>query len=150
MIRSFLLYLLLFPLTLLSQEVKVIHPSEVGQHGYFELKYIVENAEVDDIQLPHTNDFTLLSGPNLSSSSNIIMSGSKVTQSRTTTYTYLLEPKALGTYKIPSATLAIDGKQVMAKSVTIKVVEDNKTTRHASKSQQQTRIHNITKKDLFV
>ena len=150
MIRSFLLYLLLFPLTLFSQEVKVIHPTEVGEHSYFELKYIVENAKVDDIQLPRTNDFTLLSGPNLSSSSNIIMSGSKVTESRTTTYTYILEPKALGTYKIPSATLAIDGKQVITKSVTIKVVEDNKTTRNASKSQQQTRIHNITEKDLFV
>mgnify|MGYP003316147054 FL=1 len=114
--RSFLLYLLLFPLSLLSQEVKVVHPTEVGQNDYFELKYIVENDDVTDIQLPRLNDFTILSGPNLSTSSSIMMSGTNVKKSCTTTYTYILEPKTLGTFKIPSAILMIGGKQVTAKS----------------------------------
>ena len=148
--RSFLLYLLLFPLILFSQEVKVIHPTEVGQNDYFELKYVVENADVDDIQLPRLNDFTLLSGPNLSTSSNIMMSGSKIKKSRTTTYTYILEPKSLGTFKVPSATLMIEGKQVTAKSVTVKVVEGNNTAHRSSNRSPQTPIRNITEKDLFV
>lgn len=148
--RSFLLYLLLFPLSLLSQEVKVVHPTEVGQNDYFELKYIVENDDVTDIQLPRLNDFTILSGPNLSTSSSIMMSGTKVKKSRTTTYTYILEPKTLGTFKIPSAILMIAGKQVTAKSVAIKVVEGNNTAQRTSNRSQQTPIRNITEKDLFV
>lgn len=148
--RSFLLYLLLFPLSLLSQEVKVVHPTEVGQNDYFELKYIVENDDVTDIQLPRLNDFTILSGPNLSTSSSIMMSGTKVKKSCTTTYTYILEPKTLGTFKIPSAMLMIAGKQVTAKSVAIKVVEGNKTAQRASNRSQQRPIRNITEKDLFV
>ena len=148
--RSFLLYLLLFPLSLLSQEVKVVHPTEVGQNDYFELKYIVENDDVSDIQLPRLNDFTILSGPNLSTSSSIMMSGTKVKKSRTTTYTYILEPKTLGTFKIPSAILMIAGKQVTAKSVAIKVVEGNNTAQRTSNRSQQTPIRNITEKDLFV
>lgn len=148
--RSFLLYLLLFPLSLLSQEVKVVHPTEVGQNDYFELKYIVENDDVTDIQLPRLNDFTILSGPNLSTSSSIMMSGTKVKKSCTTTYTYILEPKTLGTFKIPSAILMIAGKQVTAKSVAIKVIEGNNTAQRASNRSQQTPIRNITEKDLFV
>ena len=148
--RSFLLYLLLFPLSLLSQEVKVLHPTEVGQNDYFELKYIVENDDVTNIQLPRLNDFTILSGPNLSTSSSIMMSGTKVKKSCTTTYTYILEPKTLGTFKIPSAILMIAGKQVTAKSVAIKVVEGNNTAQRASNRSQQTPIRNITEKDLFV
>lgn len=148
--RSFLLYLLLFPLSLLSQEVKVVHPTEVGQNDYFELKYIVENDDVTDIQLPRLNDFTILSGPNLSTSSSIMMSGTKVKKSCTTTYTYILEPKTLGTFKIPSAILMIAGKQVTAKSVAIKVVEGNNTAQRTSNRSQQTPIRNITEKDLFV
>ena len=148
--RSFLLYLLLFPLSLLSQEVKVVHPTEVGQNDYFELKYIVENDDVTNIQLPRLNDFTILSGPNLSTSSSIMMSGTKVKKSCTTTYTYILEPKTLGTFKIPSAILMIAGKQVTAKSVAIKVVEGNNTAQRASNRSQQTPIRNITEKDLFV
>ena len=148
--RSFLLYLLLFPLSLLSQEVKVVHPTEVGQNDYFELKYIVENDDVTDIQLPRLNDFTILSGPNLSTSSSIMMSGTKVKKSCTTTYTYILEPKTLGTFKIPSAILMIADKQVTAKSVAIKVVEGNNTAQRTSNRSQQTPIRNITEKDLFV
>ena len=151
-LRHLFIYLLFLPLCLVAQEVRVVAPEEVGQDAYFELKYIVENADVDDITLPKLSDFVLLSGPNLSTSSSFMLNGTKMTQSKTTTYTYILEPKECGTFTIPGATLEIDGKNRTAREVKVRVVPGGgeAASRRSSRSQGVQPIKNITEKDLFV
>ena len=150
-LRSLFTYLLLLPLCLVAQDVRVVAPEEVGQDAYFELKYIVENADVESISLPELSDFVLLSGPNLSTSSSIMLNGTKMTQSKTTTYTYILEPKECGTFTISGATLKVDGKKRTAHDVKVRVVTGGgaKTSRRSA-SQGVQPIKNITEKDLFV
>lgn len=148
-LRSLFTYLLLLPLYLAAQEVRVVALEEVGLDDYFELKYIVENADVDAIELPDLSDFEVLSGPNLSTSSSIMLNGSKMTQSKTTTYTYILEPKACGTFTLPRAKLKIDGKQRTAREVKVKVVQGGSTKGRRVEKHVKS-IKNITEKDLFV
>lgn len=156
MLRYVLQFLLFFPLCVFSQEVRVVLPEEVSEDNYFELKYIIENADVDGIELPALSDFTLLSGPNTSRSSSMMINGGKMTQSKSTTYTYILEPKSKGVFTIPSAQLKVDGKKVSARKVTIKVTESqggqSGTRRYSSSAhqQQQKTIRNVTEKDLYV
>lgn len=155
MSRLFLTYLLLLPFSLITkaQGVKIIVPEEVDQNSYFELKYVVENADVNDITLPKLSDFTLLSGPNLSTSSRTIFNGSKMTSTKSSTYTYILEPKGKGTFTIPPASIIVDGKKITTAKATIKVTGEGKkqshTTRHHATQASRT-IKNITEKDLFV
>ena len=155
MLRLFLTYLLLLPFSLMTmaQGVKIIVPEEVDQNSYFELKYVVENADVDDIKLPKLSDFTLLSGPNLSTSSRTIFNGSKMTSTKSITYTYILEPKGKGTFTIPPATMTVDGKKVTTNKATITVTGEGQKQSHATRhhsAQASRTIKNITDKDLFV
>ena len=153
MLRYFLICLFLLPFSLLAQEVKVVAPEEVGIDDYFQVRYIVENADADGIELPELHDFILLSGPNLSTSSSMMYSGGKMTQSKSTTYTYVIEPKAKGEFTLPAAQLKIDGKKVLAKKVRIKVTGERKqqnASSSRSNAQSVTSIKNITEKDLYV
>src|SRR5690349_7781709 len=75
-------------------------PKSVAENQNFNLSLILENANGSNLKLPALNDFTLLGGPNTSSSMQI-MNGS-VSQSMT--YTYTLRPKQQGTFKIGKAT----------------------------------------------
>lgn len=145
--------LLLYSLTAFGQDVKVVAPSEVDVNNYFQLRYVIENADVENIKLPSLKDFTVLSGPNYSESSSMIFNGSKMTQSKTTTYTYILEPKEQGEFTIPAASLIIDGKTIVTKKVKIHVTgEKQQQSGKASRSTIDTQrsIKNISEKDLFV
>ena len=149
MLRFLIIALIVFPLCLFSQDIRVTCPDEVGVNDYFELKYTVENADVEDIELPRTNDFVQLSGPNTSTSASVIFSNGKRTQTKTATYTYILEPKREGTFTLPAAVLKINGKKVSSRTATVKVVEGS-GTKSATRGVRQTPIKNITDKDLFV
>lgn len=146
--------LILFSLTATAQDVKVIAPDEVDVDTYFQLRYVVENADADNITLPSLSDFTVLSGPNLSSSSSMMINGSKMTQSKKTIFTYLLQPNAKGKFTIPSATLTVNGKKITAKQVKINVTGGS--GKQASEGRQQSSasaspaLNKITSKDLFV
>lgn len=146
--------LIIFSITATAQEVQVIAPNEVDVDTYFQLRYVVENADVNHISLPQLNDFTLLSGPNVSSSSSMVINGSKMSQSQKTIYTYVLQPNSKGNFTIPSATLTINGKKVSAEKVKINVIGEsrNQSSRNSSPSSSQPSqsVHKITGKDLFV
>ena len=146
--------LIFFSLTATAQDVKVIAPDEVDVNTYFQLRYVVENADAGNISLPSLNDFTILSGPNVSSSSSMIINGGQMTQSKKTIYTYLLQPNAKGSFTIPGATLTVNGKKVTTKKVKINVTgnsgkQASGKTPKSSASATQT-LNKITGKDLFV
>ncbi len=76
--------------------------------NYIEVTFTLENASMEDFQVPTFEGFQIIGGPNQSSSFN--MMNGEVTQK--TSYSYYLEPKDIGTYFIPPATVST-GEQVL-------------------------------------
>lgn len=158
-LKFFVSFIFLFILTLpsMAQQVKVVAPQVVSIDEHFALRYVIENADVDDIQLPALKDFTRLSGPNPAHSQSYSFVNGKSSSTRSVTYTYILQPKDKGEFTIPEASLRIEGKTVRAKSVTIKVVESsqngsgNANVRQRARRQRSVvQLREITDSDLFV
>ena len=144
-----------FTLMLMAQDVKVIAPSTVPLDRYFELKFLVENADVESISLPKLTDFERLSGPNVSRSQSFQIVNGKQSHSSSVTYTYILQPKALGKFTIAGADLIIKGKSIKARDVEIVVTKSEGSANSSgnnARQQQSARIplRNVTEKDLFV
>lgn len=92
-------------------------PKSVPENQNFNLTFTIENASGSNLKLPSLNDFTLLGGPNTSSSMQII--NGAVSQSAS--YTYVLRPKRQGTFKIGRATVEVGGNTLESNEVTIVV-----------------------------
>ena len=102
-------------------------PKSIPENQNFNLTYTLENANGSNLRLPSLNDFTLLGGPNTSTSIQSI-NGS---YSQSTSYTYVLRPKQQGSFKIGKATVVVNGNTIESNELTIEV------TATSSKSQAQ-------------
>jgi hypothetical protein len=99
-----------------------VEPASVGLGDQFTLAFVLSNAGMGggkNLQLPDLGKFRIMSGPNTSSSVQII-NGS---MSSTTTYTYVLQPKEMGTWTIGPATIIAAGKTLTSQPVTVDVVK---------------------------
>ena len=76
--------------------------------------------------------FELLMGPSVSQSSSFSFVNGKSTQSKSYTYTYLLEGTKEGKFQIAPATVTIDGKQYQSNALTIEVVKGNTNSNASS------------------
>ncbi|MFN8317629.1 MAG: BatD family protein, partial [Chitinophagales bacterium] len=83
----------------------------------FQLSYTIENGEGKTLKLPSLNDFNVLSGPNTSQSVQWI-NGSV---SQTSTYSYILQPKKEGTFKIGKAIVNVGGANLESNELSITV-----------------------------
>ena len=70
------------------------------------------------------SDFTLVWGPQKGSSTSISIVNGKRTQTSQTTYTYILMPRATGTFQLPAATAVVKGETIRSRSVSIQVVSN--------------------------
>ena len=76
--------------------------------NYIEVTFTLENANMEDFQAPTFEGFQIISGPNQSSSFSMV--NGKVSQQAS--YSYYLEPKDIGNYYIPPASVST-GEQVL-------------------------------------
>src|ERR1044071_8074357 len=83
-------------------------PKTVAENQNFNLSFTLENANGNNLKLPSLNDFTLLGGPNTSTSMQFI-NGS---MSQSMSSTYVLRPKHQGTFKIGKATMEVNGSVI--------------------------------------
>jgi len=96
--------------------------SKVGLNDRFQVTFTVEGADINNIssfQPPAMTDFIVLSGPNQSQSMQIIngaVSGSR-------SFSYIVQPKSLGKFSVPPATIMLQGKQLKSNSLTIEVTK---------------------------
>lgn len=88
----------------------------------FNLTYTV-NAEGTNFRGPDIKDFSVLSGPNTSSSSSIQIINGKVARSVEYSLTYLLAATKEGTFEIPPAKITVDGTIYESNAVKIQVVK---------------------------
>ena len=94
---------------------------EVLVNSYFEVTFTIKNANGVDFVPPSFKQFNILSGPNTSTSMQIV--NGQV--SREMGYSYTLQPKKEGRFVIGSASIKADGKILKTKKLTIQVMKGN-------------------------
>ena len=117
-------FLMLIPCLIAAQDVQVtatISNNQVSLNDAFEYKVAVsgKSDNLPDPALPAFNSFTVLSGPNSSTSIQIIngrMSSSKE-------YSVYLQARQEGQFTIPPATIEVDGKTISSNEIMITVVK---------------------------
>lgn len=116
-----------------GQEVKfeASAPSVVATGEQFRLSYTL-NQEGTNLKVPTLEGFELLMGPSVSQSSSFSFVNGKSTQSKSYTYTYLLEGTKEGKFQIAPASVTVDGKQYQSNALTIEVVKGNANSNASS------------------
>ncbi len=92
---------------------------KVVEGSFVEVRFVLENAQGTSFKLPKMADFTVVSGPSTSQSTKIY-NGSMTSEIG---YGYGLKPNGLGTKKIPSATIVVNGRTLKTTPITIEVVK---------------------------
>ncbi|MFK7936001.1 MAG: BatD family protein [Saprospiraceae bacterium] len=104
-----------------AQEAKfsvTVSSDSVLLGNYLKVTFLLENANGNEFSPPEFENFTVVSGPNTSSSMSI-MNG-VVAQS--ISYTYYVEPSDIGSYYITPASIATEEKILETEPVEIQVL----------------------------
>ena len=123
----------------------------VGQR--FNLTFTLNNAESDNVQLPleSLSDFTILYGPQQSTSQSFQSINGQVTRNSSTTYTYVLMPKKEGSYTISSAKATVGDKIIRSNALVIKVIKgEANANQNAQQAQSSSNGMKINDDDLFI
>lgn len=129
-------------------EFKASAKEQVAVGEQFRLIFTV-NAQANGFKAPAIKDFTILTGPNQSSSSSMQIINNQVTRSVEYSFTYLLESNKEGTFTIGPATVNVEGKTYQSNPITIKVVKGNPQQQRPDQGNMQT-APDISSRNLFV
>ncbi len=118
------LYVLLLTGLTFAQDIRLqasVSANTVGVNDPFTYSLEISGsaASLPDAELPEFNDFMVLSGPNSSTSIQII-NGS---MSSTKTNTFYLQPTKEGAFTLPPAVIRYKGKVYKSNAVSVKVVK---------------------------
>lgn len=157
--KRFLFYLIFFIIgsgNIFAEDVKfyVSAPSTVGSGQQFAVTFTV-NAAASNLKAPSFKGFSVLSGPNQSSSSSMQIINGRMSQSVSYSFTYYLQAGSEGSYTISPAKITVEGKSYETESFTIKVVKSAANSANQQQQQQQQQGGqstggNISDKDLFL
>jgi len=126
-------------LTALAQDLSftaTVDKRKVSLNSTLQVTFTLENADGKNFRPPSFADFSVLSGPNQSTSMQFI-NGS---MSRSVSYSYYLKPNKEGALTIEPATIIVGGRTISSNSITIEVV---KGTAQDQAEQQQNRGQDI-------
>jgi hypothetical protein len=102
-------------------------PPAVAMGTQFQLAYVANVANSKDFRLPPslTENFDLLMGPSIATSTSIQNINGKMTSAVSVTYTCILMPKKEGTFELEPATVKIGNSEYKSNAITIKVLPPN-------------------------
>ena len=104
----------------------------------FNLVFVVEGEHSpSDFKWDAGDDFTLVWGPQKGSSSSISIINGKTTRSSQTSYTYILQPKRVGTFTLAPATAVVKGEEIRSRSVQVQVVGNSSSAAQSQSQQSQ-------------
>jgi hypothetical protein len=93
---------------------------KVGLDNQFQLTFKITNANrIEKFIVPNITDFIIVGGPMQSSSFNMVNGSTSSSRS----YTYYLQPKAVGKFTIQAASASVNGEIIKCNPVTIEVVK---------------------------
>lgn len=122
---KYIKYIFLFLLScniILAQEIvfkATVNKNKVALNDYIQITFSIENGNPQKFAPPDFSKFNVLSGPNQSSSMQII--NGHVSQS--ISYSYLIQPKEEGQIIIGPAVFVSGGKNFESNSITIEAVK---------------------------
>ncbi len=121
--NTLFLAIFLFATILQAQSfVATVDNNKVGDNDRFELKFTFEGKNLNalkNFKAPSLKDFRVLSGPNQSTSMQIINGVS----SSSLTLSYILMPNTTGSFTIPTASIQYDDKSYTTSPINITVVK---------------------------
>lgn len=113
--------------------IRVEAPDVVAVNEQFNVTFIIEGEKSpSDFQWSSGDDFQLVWGPQKGSSSSIQIINGKRSSSHQTTFTYILIPKATGTFQLPVATAMLSGDRISSIQASIQVVSDGASSSQSS------------------
>ena len=120
-----------------QNSIRVEAPGVVAVNEQFNVTFIIEgDKKTSDFSWSQGDDFQLVWGPQKGTSTSVQIINGKRTSSHQTTYTYILLPKAKGTFKIPPASATVDGERISSSQVSIQVVTDASSAPQGGQSGQ--------------
>lgn len=149
---SLLLLILILPVSsAFAQQVefKASAREQVAVGDQFRLIYSV-NAQANGFKAPPIKDFSILTGPQQSTSSSMQIINNQVTRSVEYSYTFVLQAVKEGTFTIPAASVNVDGKTYQSNPVTITVVKGNGNQQEPNDQGNQSSTAEISSKNLYV
>ncbi len=135
-----------------AQDIKIqasISAATVGVNDQFTYSLEISGsaASLPEPELPEFNDFMVLSGPNSSTSIQIVNGSMSSTKSNT----FYLQPTKEGTFTIPPAVVRYKGKVYKSNSVSIKVTKSAVRSTAANKPSAQSKSDSeISGQDLYI
>lgn len=105
-----------------AQEIIVSAPSSVSAGQQFRVQFEV-NDKASNFRGPSFKGFSVLSGPNTSTSSSMSWINGQMSRSVTYGFSYVLNADQVGRYTIGAASCVVDGKEISSKPFTITVTK---------------------------
>ncbi|MEG1616946.1 MAG: BatD family protein [Bacteroidales bacterium] len=102
-------------------------PGSVVLGQQFRVEYTV-NGDGKEFRTADFDGFDVLMGPSTSSSMSTQIINGKVSSETSKTYTYILMGNKEGAYKIPSATVKVNGRQYTSNDLSVKVLPADKAS----------------------
>lgn len=128
--------LLFISLSICAQGLKVNVPTNVATGENFRLSFVIGTQDAGDIHIGNIPAaLEIITGPYRSSQSSYQVINGHASSSSSTTYTYILCANKNGSYKIPSASVVVNGHRYTSAPVTVKVT--GKATASADASHKQ-------------
>jgi len=121
-LRPFLLFFLIISGTIHAQDLKftaITSKTVLGINQRLKIEFNVNKNGADNFKAPNFTNFTVIAGPSSSVSQSWVNGKSSYSQS----YIYIIKPKAIGAFTIPSAKIEYNGKWVSSNTVKITVTE---------------------------
>lgn len=122
--------------TAAAQEMTVNAPETVFAGDVFTVKFVV-NDQAKDFSGPTFKGFSLMSGPNVSSSTSMTFINGQSSRSVSTSYSYRLKADIEGTFTVEPATCTVDGKKITSRRFSIKVEKMSAAQQQQRQQQQQ-------------
>ncbi len=119
----------------------------VGVGEQFQVTFTL-NGEGQNFRSPDLSSFNVLSGPNFSSSVTIVNNS----YSKSLSFTFYLQAKAEGNFKIGPASIDVQGKKVSSNIINLTVVKGNpqQNNGQSNRGQDNSQNNGINDKNLFV
>lgn len=118
---SILFFALFSIATVFAQEIELkstVSKNKLGVNQRLRIEFMVNKQGADNFEAPDFKNFKIVGGP--SSSINQSWVNGKASYSQA--YIYIIKPKRVGTFTIPSATIEYKGKKVTSNTVKVIVV----------------------------
>jgi hypothetical protein len=96
-----------------------VSKSKLGINQRFRIVFSINKQGADNFTPPSFKNFRVIAGPSQSVNQSWINGKVSFSQS----YTYILQPKAIGTYTIPSATIQLNNKILKSNAIKINVLK---------------------------